>query len=238
MAEREIGRVGRLAEGASSIRTCSCTWPAYITLCQGLARGRGCSMRSKPRRQQLRRGLPRASRPVADALGDALPGRGRARADPARCARRGGVVLHSARRAADREHGGGDASFRAERRTAVAAFVIRAAQDFAGAGYEQPLVGSTRWEARSTIRPADDDRRRACRKLRLHSLSMVRRSARQSRIACARRWKRSEAISYRTWPLVPTIGHSRVGEVGGRKRALGPTPRGSQRFYRELACRS
>ncbi len=73
VAEREIGRVDRLAEERGLDPDLLVHMAAYVTLCQGLDRDKLLAS-IEAEAAQTKRGLPGGAAPVADALADALPG--------------------------------------------------------------------------------------------------------------------------------------------------------------------
>jgi tetratricopeptide (TPR) repeat protein len=137
VAEREIGRVRRLARGRALDPDLLVHMAAYITLCQGLDRKRLLAA-IEAEAAQTKRGLPGGAAPVADALADALPGTPAA-PEPIRPDALGEAVVLKA--LGDTRVDGRSVVQRAfgQIGAPVATFVIRTAQDFVGAGYEQPL---------------------------------------------------------------------------------------------------
>ena len=138
VAKREVGRVSQLAKERGLDPSFLVHMVAYVTLCQGLE-SKAMLHAIEAEAAQLKRGLPGGAAPVADALAEALPGSAVA-PEPIRPDALGeAVVLQSLGN--PRIDGTGVVRRAFEQiGTAVAAFVIRTAQDFAGAGYEQPLA--------------------------------------------------------------------------------------------------
>ncbi len=138
VAEREIGRVRRLARERTLDPDLLVHMAAYVTLCQGLDRQRLLDA-IEAEAAQTKRGLPRGAAPVADALADALPGTPAA-PEPIRPDALGEAVVLQALLDARIDGSGVVIRAFAQVGAPVAAFVIRTAQDFAGAGYDAPLA--------------------------------------------------------------------------------------------------
>ena len=130
VAEREIGRVRGLAEARGLDADLLEHMAAYVTLCQGLARGTLLDA-IETAAAEFHWGLTKGAAAVANALSDALPGT-RAAPEPIRPDALGEAVVLQA--LDDPEIESTAVVMRAfeQKGGPVAAFVIRAAQDFAG----------------------------------------------------------------------------------------------------------
>ncbi len=138
VAAREIDRLHRLARERGLDPALLVHMAAYVTLCQGLPRDLLLEA-IETEAARSKRGLPAGAAPVADALADALPGTAAA-PEPIRPDALGEALALQA--FGSPQSDGANVVVRAygQAGPAVAAFVIRTAQDFAAAGYEQPLA--------------------------------------------------------------------------------------------------
>jgi tetratricopeptide (TPR) repeat protein len=138
VAKREIGRVRRLANERGLDPGLLAHMVAYVTLCQGLD-WNTLPGTVETEAHELKRSLAKGAAVVAEASADALPGVPPA-IEPLRPDALGEAVVLQV--LGHRQIDGSGVVRRAFEHvgTAVAAFVIRTAQDFVAAGYEQPLV--------------------------------------------------------------------------------------------------
>ena len=130
VARREIGRIGGLARERGLAPELLVHMAAYVTLSQGLARD-ALFDAIETEAARFRWGTPTGAAKVADTLADALPGRAAA-VEPIRPDALGEAVVLQA--LSDQRIDGAAVVARAygQAGTSVAAFVIRAAQDFDG----------------------------------------------------------------------------------------------------------
>jgi tetratricopeptide (TPR) repeat protein len=241
VAKREIGRVRRLANERGLDPSFLAHMVAYVTLCQGSTWGPLLDAVETEARE-LKRGLAKGAAAVAEALTDALPGSGAA-PEPIRPDALGeAVVLQTL---GNPRADGPSVVLRAfgQLGAPVAAFVIRTAQDFAGAGYEQPLAwldaliegGAVDTDQLWLI--ADElpgpSRSQSSLALARHSVRIFDRIA--NMLAEETKQGRAEripglALAYNNLALS-------LSEVGQREAALAPAKKAAE-LYRDLAARA
>jgi tetratricopeptide (TPR) repeat protein len=236
VANREIGRIQGLARERALAPGLLVHMAAYITLCQGLARNALLDAIATEA-AEFHWGLATGAASAADALADAMPGTPPA-VEPIRPDALGEAVVLQA--LGDARIDGPAVVARAYRQAgaSVAAFVIRAAQDFTAAGYKEPLAWLDTLIERGSIDVEQlilltDTLPESSFALAEHAARLT-----QKVVALLR-----DAVAAGEPQLLPVLATAlsnlgvRLSAVGQRQEALGPAQEAAD-LYHELAAKA
>ena len=218
LADRELARIERLG-GNDASRAMLVHLAAYATLCRGLARG-GFEEAAAAEKQALRRPSAGDDAELADQLCEALPG-AEGRIDPILPDIIGEAAI--LRALSGRQVDASAVVLRAFAQAGqqVAGTVIRTAQDFVGAGYEQPLA----WLDALGSSVDVDQLMMIADELPQTSLALARHAVRISRHD---RREPGEEVDQGRTERIPSLAAAynnlaiRLSEVGQREAALAP----------------
>jgi tetratricopeptide (TPR) repeat protein len=234
MAEREIGRVRKLARARRLDPGLLVHMAAYVTLCQGLDWTTLLDAVETEARE-LRRAPAVGAAAVAEALAEASPGTAPAVEAIRPDALGEAVVLQALGQPRIDSPSVVQRAF-AQIGTRVAAFVIRTAQDFAGAGFQQPLI----WLDALGSSVDVDQLMMIADELPQSSLALARHAV---RIHETIRSKLAEEIGQGRAERMPSQAtacnnlSNSLSAVGQREAALAPAKEAAE-LYRELAAKA
>jgi tetratricopeptide (TPR) repeat protein len=236
VAKREIGRIRGLARERGLAPNLLVHMAAYVTLSQGLAR-EALLDAIEAEAAQLRLGVGTGAATVADTLADALPGTPVVFEPIRPDALAEAVVLQAF---GDARISGAAVVARAygQAGTSVAGFVIRTAQDFTAAGYEQPLAWLDTLIGRGSV--AVDQLMLLADTLPESSFALMEHAARLTqKIAVLLRDAVAAGEAHRLPVLATALNNLgvRLSEVGQRQEALGPAQE-AVAIGRELAAKA